>query len=278
MSQGSRMTRWPSALVAGACLAMLFAGALMAPEHLSQGDSSLAYASASELPPFGADNRGRSLVEYATQGARVVAFPAVFAGIVTMFFGIVGGLAACMASASVNTWIQALSEVLGALPRMVVILVVALVLPADARGLLPIGLTWAVLSAPGAMDEAAAVAQRLGGARFVEALRAHGYSASRISGYHVVALNLRPVVVRQGAEVMMQVVFLEIALSYLALAEAQPSFTHSDSLKSWADLLSFGYPALVLDVPTAHALVLGLTLVGLVAVMALSVGRAARAR
>lgn len=272
------MRRWPSATVAGVCLVMLFAGALMAPEHLTQGASELAYASPSELPPFGADNRGRSLVEYATQGAQVVALPAVLAGLLVMALGTLGGLLSCMASASVNTWIQGFSEVLGALPRMVVILVVALILPQDSRGLLPIALTWAVLSAPGAMDEAAAVAERLGGARFVEALRAHGYSASRIFGYHVVALNLRPVVVRQGAEVMMQVVFLEIALSYLALAEDQPSFTHSDSLKSWADLLNLGYPALVLDVPTSHALWLGLTLVGLVAVMALSVGHAARAR
>lgn len=272
------MRRWPSATVAGACLALLFVAALAAPEHLSQGDSALAYAGPSELPPFGADNRGRSLVEYATQGAQVVALPAVLAGLLVMALGTLGGLLSCMASASVNTWIQALSEVLGALPRMVVILVVALILPDDSRGLLPIALTWAVLSSPGAMDEAAAVAQRLGGARFVEALRAHGYSAARIFGYHVVGLNLRPVVVRQGAEVMMQVVFLEIALSYLALAEDQPSFTHSDSLKSWADLLNLGYPALVLDVPTMHALVLGLVLVGLVAIMALSVGRAARAR
>ena len=107
---------------------------------------------------------------------------------------------------------------------------------------------------------------------------AHGYSASRIFGYHVVALNLRPVVVRQGAEVMMQVVFLEIALSYLALAEREPSFTHADSMMSWADLLNMGYLSLVLDIPTTHALALGLGLVGLVAVMSLSLSRAARAR
>ena len=76
----------------------------------------------------------------------------------------------------------------------------------------------------------------------------------------------------------MQVVCLGIALSYLALAEDQPSFTHSDSLKSWADLLNLGYPSLVLDVPTTHALLLGLGLVAVVAVMALATGRAARAR
>ncbi len=273
------MRRWPAIVVAGICLGTLLAGAAMAPEHLSQPVMDLAYASPSELAPFGADNRGRPLLEYATQGARVVAMPAITAGLLVMLLGIFGGLLRCMASAQANTWIQGLSEVLGALPRMVVILVVALVLPPESRGLMPMAVAWALLSAPGAMDEASAVAGRLGGARFVEALRAHGYTAARIFGYHVVLLNLRPVVVRQGAEVMMQVVFLEIALSYLALAEDQPSFTHPDSLKSWADLLNIGYPSLVLEgVPTQHALWLGLVLVGLIAVMALSVGRAARAR
>ena len=161
---------------------------------------------------------------------------------------------------------------------MVVVLVVALVVPETSKGLLPLAVAWALLSAPGAMDEAAAVAERLGGARFVEALRAHGYSAARIYLYHIVALNLRPVVVRQGAETLMQVVFLEIALSYLALAEREPSFTHSDAMMSWADLLNMGYLAMVLDVPTGHALVLGLSLVGLVAVLSLSLSRAASAR
>jgi ABC-type dipeptide/oligopeptide/nickel transport system permease subunit len=163
---------------------------------------------------------------------------------------------------------------------MVVILVVALLLPRDQRSLLPLALTWAFLAAPGAMDEAAAVAERLGGSQFVEALRAHGYSGFRIFIVHVVGYNLRPVVVRQGAETLMNVVFLEIALSYLALDGSQPSFTHADSLMSWADLLKLGYPSLIpsLDYPSGHALVLGLALLGLVATMSIAIGRAARAR
>ena len=95
---------------------------------------------------------------------------------------------------------------------------------------------------------------------------------------HIVGYNLRPVVVRQGAEVMMQAVFLEIALSYLALKEQYPSFTHSDSFHSWADLLNMGYLALVTDQPSGHALALGLALVSVVALMSLAVSHAARAR
>lgn len=265
-------------VLAAACLGLFLNWAWEAPAHLPMVQPEVANALPFEMPPFGADPRGRPLLAYATQGARVVAMPAVTAGLVVALFAVAGGLLRMVASDRANTIIHAASEVVGALPRMVVILVVALVVPRTARGLLPLAVTWAALAAPGAMDESASVAERLGGERFVEALRAHGYSAARIFLYHVVALNLRPVVVRQAAEVVMQVVFLEIALSYLALAMDQPSFTHPDSLMSWADLLRMGYLSVVMDQPTQHALALGLGLVALVAVMSLSIGRAARAR
>lgn len=161
---------------------------------------------------------------------------------------------------------------------MVVILVVALALPRQWRSLLPIGLAWALLAAPGAMDEAAATAGRLGGDKFVEALRAHGFSAVRIYLVHVVWMNLRSVIVRQGAEVGMQVVFLEIALSYLAAAQSDPSFTHADNLHSWASLLYDGYTAIVGGLPMMHALVLGLALVALVALVAQALKLAVRPR
>lgn len=260
------------------CAGLLLLGALIAPQHLPTPLLDQAYAGPLAMPPLGADDRGRPLWIYAAQGARVVLLPALLAGLVVAAMGVAGGLLRSMGSERVNTWIQGFSEIMGALPRMLVILVVALVLPADQRGLLPLALTWALLAAPGAMDEAAAVAERLGGATFVEALRAHGFSRTRIYGVHLVAYNLRPVVVRQGAETLMHVTFLEIALSYLALAEEQPSFTHSDSLKSWADLLNLGYPALVVDVPATHALLLGLGLLGLVTLMTVSIGHATRAR
>jgi ABC-type dipeptide/oligopeptide/nickel transport system permease subunit len=227
---------------------------------------------------MGTDRKGIPLIEYATQGAKIVLFPSLIAGLLTCLFGVFGGLLRCMELPFIDSVTQIFAEVVGALPRMVVILVCALILPRDIRGLLPLALVWAILSAPTAMDEAGAVTSRLGGARFVEALRAHGFSAFRIYLYHIVALNLRPVVVRQGAEVMMQVVFLEVALSYLAVLEAQSSFTHADSIHSWADLLKMGYSAVVVDVPSLHALILGLGLIAFIVVTATALTNMARAR
>jgi len=272
------MPRRASLAVAFACLLLLVAGALAAPDRVSEGDPALAWAGFATVPPFGADDRGRPLLEVALQGARVVAVPSVLAGLIVTLLGVVGGLVRCVGSERVEAVVDTLREVVGALPRMVVVLVMALVMPLDWRGLGILAVVWALLAAPGAMDEAAAVAGRLGGARFVEALRAHGFSRARIYLLHIVGLNLRPVVVRQGAETLMQVVFLEIALSYLALDAMQPSFTHSDATRSWADLLYMGYSSLVLDVPSTNALVLGLALVGVTTLLSVSLSSAARAR
>jgi ABC-type dipeptide/oligopeptide/nickel transport system permease subunit len=262
-------------------LSLLVVAAATAPEHLGPIVEDLKLKGPRDVWPFGADNLGRPLLEYAQQGARIVVGPALLAGGLTGVMAVVGGLLRCVGSERLDAGAQAFSEVVGALPRMVVILVAALMLPSGARGLLSLALVWAFLSSPGAMDEAAAVSERLGGARFVEALRAHGFSWSRIFLYHVVGLNLRPVVARQGAEVVMQVTFLELGLSYLANVANQSSFTHGDAVHSWADLLRMGYPSLLLigDGPSgAHALVLGLVLVGLVMLISLSVSSAVRAR
>ena len=227
---------------------------------------------------MGTNRSGVPLLEYASQGAKVVLFPSIFAGLLTCLFAIIGGLIRCVNVPFFDSITQIFAEIVGALPRMVVIVICALLLPREMRGLLPLAILWSVLSAPTAMDEAGAVAMRLGGARFVEALRAHGFGAPRIYLYHIVALNLRPVVVRQGAEVMMQVVFLELALSYLAIVAESGSLTHSDDVRSWAELLHMGYAAVVVDEPSMHALVVGLALIALIVVMATSLSTMARAR
>lgn len=273
----SRGTRGLWGIVALLLLAGLMALAAMAPEFLSTPDLDRIALGPGDAPPFGTDDRGISLLEYAAQGASIVVAPALFSGFVVMMLSTMAGLVRCAGLTWIDGAIQVASELVGSLPRLVVILVVALILPSDYRTLLPIGLTWALLAAPGAMDEAAATAGRLGGERFVEALKAHGFSGVRIYLYHVVWLNLRSVIVRQGAEVTMHVVFLEIALSYLALRRNEPSFTHADSEFSWATLLYQGYTAL-LGADLMHALWLGLGLVAATAIMAQAVRLSARAR
>lgn len=272
-----RHARWFWLVAAVLLLAGLLVASAAAPEYLSVPRPEQAFLGPGEAPPFGNDNRGIPLLEIALQGAAIVAVPSLISGLVVAVLATIAGLIRCSGARWLDGAIQGASEIVGALPRMVVILVVALLLPRDWRVLLPIGITWAILAAPGAMDEAATTAERLGGARFVEALRAHGFSSARIYLLHVVGLNLRPVIVRQGAEVTMQVVFLEIALSYLSLRRNEPSLTHPDSSYSWATLLYQGYTGL-LGYEMLHALWLGLALVAWIALLSQSIRLAARAR
>lgn len=260
------------------CFVTLLGLAWAAPDLPSTIDRSQPSLKPWEYWPLGTDMNGRPLIEYATQGARVIAIPSLIAGFLVALFGMVGGLLRCVEWPTVQTGVQFLGEIIGALPRMVVILVVALLLPMDWRSLLPLAVVWAILCAPGAIDEAGAVAARLGGTRFVEALKAHGFGAWRIYIHHIVVLNLRPVLVRQGAEAMMTVAFLEVALSYLAVVENQSSFTHSDNLRSWADLLKEGYLWLALGMDSAHVLAVGLGMLGLIVLTATSLTKAAEAR
>ncbi len=273
----SRGTRALWIVVAMVFVFGLLALAAIAPDFLPTPDLDRIALGPLEAPPFGTDDRGIPLLQYAAQGASIVVAPALMSGMVVMLLSTIAGLVRCAGLTWIDGAIQVASELVGSLPRLVVILVVALILPSTWRTLTPIGLTWALLAAPGAMDEAASTAGRLGGERFVEALRAHGFSGFRIYLIHVVWLNLRGVIVRQGAEVTMHVVFLEIALSYLALRRNEPSFTHADSEFSWATLLYQGYTAL-LGSDLIHSLWLGLGLVAATAIMAQAVRLAARAR
>ncbi len=274
---GRRESRLPWLILAGLLLGGLLLASWMAPDFVDPPQLDRRDLGPLEAPPFGTDDRGIPLVQYAMQGAAIVTVPSIVSGLLVMALATLAGLVRCGGMEWTDGAIQVFAELVGALPRMVVILVVALLLPPTWKVLMPIAIAWAVLAAPGAMDEAAATAGRLGGARFVEALRAHGFSAFRIYLYHVVWLNLRAVIVRQGAEVLMQVVFLEIALSYLAVSRNEPSFTHSEGTYSWATLLYQGYTAL-LGRDQFHALFLGLGLVASVAIMAQALRLAARAR
>ena len=185
--------------VAAVALLVLLLLAMTATTGLPDLDPSRRMLGPAEAPPFGTDRDGRPLLVYAQQGAAIVFWPSLASGMLVGILAAIAGLTRCAGIAWLDGALQVFQELVGALPRLIVVLVVAMLLPAEWRSLWPVGLTWAVLAAPAAMDEAAATAGRLGGARFVEALRAHGFSATRIFLYHITFLNLRPVIVRQAA-------------------------------------------------------------------------------
>ena len=127
-------------VLAVACFALLLALAWSAPDLPSTIDRSQRSLKPWEFWPLGTDMNGRPLIEYATQGARVIAVPSLVAGVLVAFFGMIGGLLRCVELPTIQTTVQFVGEVIGALPRMVVILVVALLLPMDWRSLMPLAI------------------------------------------------------------------------------------------------------------------------------------------
>ena len=73
------------AAAAAACALAWVVPGFFAPEHLSNPDLSMGLAKPAEMPPFGADHRGRPLLEYALQGSSVVGIPALVAGADAVF-------------------------------------------------------------------------------------------------------------------------------------------------------------------------------------------------
>ena len=120
------MNRTPAIALAVICFAILMVATLTAQDDLGPMVLGGKLTGPIDAFPFGTDTRGRSLGKYAAQGAKVVAFPSLIAGLVVCLFGVMGGLLRCVGSDKINAPIQWLTEIVGALPRMVVILVVAL--------------------------------------------------------------------------------------------------------------------------------------------------------
>ena len=78
--------------LASFCFVMLLALAWSAPDLPSTIDRSQRSLKPWEYWPLGTDMNGRPLIEYASQGARVIAIPSFLAGILVAFFGMMGGL------------------------------------------------------------------------------------------------------------------------------------------------------------------------------------------
>ncbi|MCA9493980.1 MAG: hypothetical protein KC621_28830, partial [Myxococcales bacterium] len=144
----SRARRAPWLVLAGVLLCGLFVASLSAPEFMPTPELDRAFLPPWSAPPAGTDDRGLPLYLYGLQGARIVLGPSLAAGGLIVAFATVAGLVRCAGVAWLDGFIQVFGEIVGALPRLVVILVVALLIPMEWKSLTPIALAWAVLAAP----------------------------------------------------------------------------------------------------------------------------------
>ena len=129
------------------------------------------------------------------------------------------------------------------------------------------------------MDEAGAAPRLVQALGLLRRIGHMVFSGFQICAIHIIAYNLHAQSLSgKVLKIMMQVAFLEVALSILR-SNLNGLPLHPDSLRSWADLLNMGYVGLVVDgVPMLHALWLGIGLIALVVLTATAISKMVEAR
>ena len=134
------MTRILPAILAICILLLFLTWANDAPENLpeiAEDWEAQAFKLPFEAPPFGNDGRGRPLIDYARQGAAIVVWPAVMAGLLVACFATLGGVLRAVGWSWMDRVVLGFGEVVGSLPRMVVVLIMALMMDRDHVSLMP---------------------------------------------------------------------------------------------------------------------------------------------
>jgi peptide/nickel transport system permease protein len=173
---------------------------------------------------LGTDQLGRDLAGRMIVSVEAFFFPGLFACLVTVVLGVpAGSVAGFWPRSRVALAVRALLTIVGAWPRLVLVVVVVAIFTASVSdpaafagirlyllaGL--VGLSF-VPQLAHALAEKVLHFQR---EQFVEAARAHGIPDSRILGYHILWANCRDLVLRQACTLFGAFILVETSLSYL---------------------------------------------------------------
>ena len=209
------------AVVGGLCLLRL-AAAFVSADPALPTDAPMLGPSWQHV--VGTDQLGRDLLGRLVESTEAFFFPGLFACLVAAGIGVpVGALLGYWPRSPLTRALQATLTVVGAWPRLVLVVVVIAIFTASlsdpaawagARlyllgGL--VGLSF-IPSVAHALGERVHHFQR---ENFVEAARAHGISDGRILGYHILWANCRDLVLRSTCTVFGTYLLVETSLSYL---------------------------------------------------------------
>ena len=181
---------------------------------------------------LGTDHMGRSVAWRLVTASQSFVGPGLLAMAVALLLGLPAGALAGYRGGATAGLVRYLWAVIAAVPRFVLVLLACAIYGSSSRVL---AITAGVSFAPGLGEALVARIEALRNREFVLATRAHGVSAARTLGWHLLWIGCRALVLRQLLYLLAFMLVLETSLSYIGgfgIAEPQPS---------WGNMLSFEF-------------------------------------
>jgi len=234
-----RMLRNPFGLLALVILAIIVLGALLAPLLTSYNPGAASVTNVL-LPPghghlLGTDGAGRDVWARLLYGARYTLAGALLATVVAAIIGISAGLVAGYYGKwfeSTSSWI---TNVLMALPGIVVLLAARAVL---GPSLWIIMVIFGILLAPAFYRLVVAAVSGVRHELFVDAARVSGVSDARIIARHILTVVRAPIII-QAAIVAGIAIAIQAGLDFLGLGDP--------TIPTWGNMLNDGFTNLYRD-------------------------------
>jgi peptide/nickel transport system permease protein len=181
---------------------------------------------------LGTDHLGRDVASRLVLASRAFVAPGVLAALVAGFLGGALGTAAGWYGGLVATAVRYVFHVIGAVPRLVLVLLAGAVFGSD---LFVLAVATGVCCAPGVGEAVAARLESLRRAEFVTALRGHGVPEGRILFFHLLWVNARGLFARQLLTTFGFFLVVETTLSYFG------GFGVQEPTPSWGNMLAFEF-------------------------------------
>ena len=217
---------WASGLVVCGVLAL----GLIAPFVSYEPADAVSYAEGAQYQApnlehlLGTDGQGRDVAIRILKGTEAFFFPGLMAAAIATLFGAFFGAIAGYARGPLRSTVVGVLQLIDTLPRLVFIILVCTILNPSITLIAGVA---GVLFIPVIATVVRRMVEALASEDYILAHIAHGFSPSRILLYHIVWLQCRPILIRQGTFVFGYVLFVETALSYLGdygVQEPTPSW------------------------------------------------------
>ena len=228
----TRLVGWSGRVLLGLVLLAWLASLLSGYDPVADVDPSRASLGAGAAGPLGTDHLGRSVAWRLLLATQAFVGPGLLAASVALALGLPGGALAGYLGGPSAQLVRYLWAVLGALPRLVLVLLACSIYGAEPQVLAAsAGLSFA----PALGEAVEARLAELRGREFVLATRAHGVSAARTLGWHLLWVGCRALVLRQLLFLLAFVLVLETSLSYIG------GFGIEEPAPSWGNMLAFEF-------------------------------------